>query len=76
MSNPMTLCGIRHIATTALPTDVCNVNTVQDALSRLRAELRTADSAGDLFETQPAPEHLQHCVRNLWAWIKHSRVNP
>ena len=71
----MTLIEVRHVATSALPVDCQNNNCVQDAYSRLRTELARADAAGDLYENQPAPYHLQHCVKNLWAWIKHARVN-
>ena len=68
------LIEIRHTATSALPSDVANVNTVQDALSRLRSELSRVDAAGDCREVDPAPEWLIKARDNLFAWIKHARA--
>ena len=73
MKNPMTLCQVRHIATSALPVDCQNDDTVQDAFARLREDLKTVDSTGLCYETEEAPDYLVKRVYNLNSWINHSR---
>ena len=68
------LIDVRHTATSALPSDVANDNCVQDALCRLRMELRRVDATGLYSEVQPAPEHLVKARSNLFAWIKEART--
>jgi hypothetical protein len=68
------LIDVRHTATSDLPSDVANNNCVQDALSRLRQELRRVDATGIYSETQPAPEYLLKARSNLFAWIKEARA--
>jgi hypothetical protein len=68
------LIDVRHTATSALPSDVANNNCAQDALARLRQELRRVDATGLYYENQPAPEHLVKARSNLFAWIKEART--
>jgi hypothetical protein len=69
------LIDIRMAATSALPSDVMNDNCVQDALYRLREELRRADASGAYRETDQAPAHLVKAQSNLWAWINEARTD-
>lgn len=68
------LIDIRHTATSSLPSDVMNNNCVQDALYRLREELRRVDNLSKLRETDAAPMHLIKAQGNLWAWINEVRA--
>ena len=69
------LIDVRHTATSPLPVDVMNDNCVQDALYRLREELRRVDASGRHVETQPAPECITKARANLFAWIAEVRKN-
>lgn len=69
------LIDIRMTATSALPSDVMNNNCVQDALYRLREELRRTDNVGTYREADIAPAHLIKAQSNLWAWINEVRDN-
>ena len=69
------LIDIRMTATAALPSDVMNDNRVQDALYRLREELRRADNSGTCREVDIAPAQLIKAQSNLWAWINEVRAN-
>ena len=67
------LSTARRIAVKGAPRDVQNVNTVQDAFSRLHEAIRSADATGLYNDADTAPKPVILAIANCWAWIDHAR---